>query len=120
MAKKIRRTIAVLLCVISILILCIPPDASYASVKVGDYEIDSGTLVNYTGKDDIITLPNTIERIGNEAFANNNNLLKVVIPSSVKYIDFAAFENCRNLKKVVIPDSVRSIGMSAFSGCAST
>lgn len=117
MGRKIRRFIAILLCVTSVMILCMPSESSYASVQVGDYEIDGDTLIKYTGTGDMITLPNTIRKIGKDAFSGNTSLLKVIIPDSVRDIDFAAFENCTGLMQVVIPESVKSIGSSAFSGC---
>lgn len=117
MAIKIRRLIAVLLCITAVLTMCIPPSQPYASVQVGNFEMDGNTLVRYTGTDNVLTLPNTVRNIGKEAFAGNEHLLKVIIPDSVRNIDFAAFENCKNLMQAVIPESVRAIGSSAFSGC---
>ncbi|MBR4719138.1 MAG: leucine-rich repeat domain-containing protein [Lachnospiraceae bacterium] len=117
MGRKLRRLIAILLCITSVMILCMPSEPSYASTKVGNYEMDGSTLVRYTGSDEMITLPNTVQTIGKDAFSGNSTLLKVVIPDSVRNIDFAAFENCSNLMQVVIPESVRAIGSSAFSGC---
>ena len=117
MAIKIRRLIAVLLCITAVLTMCLPPSQPYASVQVGNFEMDGNTLVRYTGTDNVLTLPNTVRNIGKEAFAGNEHLLKVIIPDSVRNIDFAAFENCKNLMQVVIPESVRAIGSSAFSGC---
>lgn len=117
MAKKIRRLIAALLCITSVITVCLPSAPSYASTKVGDYEMDGGTLIKYTGTDDVITLPNTVQTIGKDAFSGNEHLIKVIMPDSVRKIDFAAFENCKNLIQAVIPESVRAIGSSAFSGC---
>lgn len=117
MGRKIRRLIAILLCITSVMIMCMPSEPSYASTQVGNYEMDGSTLVRYTGNDEMITLPNTVQTIGKDAFSGNSTLLKVTIPNSVRSIDFAAFENCSNLMQVVIPESVRTIGSSAFSGC---
>ncbi len=117
MGRKIRRLIAVLLCITSVIIICLPSESSYASTMVGDYEIDGSTLVKYNGNDEIITLPNTIQTIGKDAFSGNRSLVKVTIPDSVRVIDFAAFENCTSLMQAVLPESVRTIGSSAFSGC---
>ncbi|MBR6487242.1 MAG: leucine-rich repeat domain-containing protein [Lachnospiraceae bacterium] len=117
MGRRIRRLIAVLLCIASIIILVVPSGKSYASTIVGDYEMDGSTLVKYNGKDDIITLPNTVQTIGKDAFSGNDQLVKVTMPDSVRTIDFAAFEDCTSLMQVVIPESVRVIGSSAFSGC---
>ncbi|MCR5000569.1 MAG: leucine-rich repeat domain-containing protein [Lachnospiraceae bacterium] len=117
MGRKIRRLIALLLCITSVMIMCMPPQQPYASVQKGDFEIDGSTLVKYTGHDDILTLPNTIQTIGKEAFSGNKSLVKVIMPESVRTIDFSAFENCTSLIQAVLPESVRAIGSSAFSGC---
>ena len=119
MGRKIRRIIAVLLCVTSVVLMLLPSEPSYASVTVGDYEMDGRTLIKYKGTGDQITLPNTIQTIGKDAFSGNKSLVKVIIPDSVRDIDFAAFEDCTNLIQVVVPESVRTIGSSAFSGCDS-
>ncbi len=117
MGRKIRRLIAFLLCITSVMIMCMPAVSPYASVQVGDFEIDGSTLIKYTGHSDILTLPNTIDTIGKDAFSGNRSLVKVIIPDSVRNIDFAAFENCTGLMQAVLPESVRAIGSSAFSGC---
>lgn len=117
MGKKIRRLIAVLLSITAVMIMCMPKESPYASVQKGDFEIDGSTLISYSGHEDILTLPNTIQTIGKEAFAGNKSLVKVIMPESVRTIDFAAFENCTSLIQAVLPESVRTIGSSAFSGC---
>ena len=119
MKKIIRRVIAVLLIVTAGLMILIPADESYASVTVGDFEIDGSTVIKYNGDDTNVTLPNTVTKIGKGAFAGNTGIVKVTIPDSVKEIDFASFENCINLEYVSLPDSIRTIGSSAFSGCSS-
>ena len=99
------------------MIMCMPGVSPYASVQKGDFEIDGSTLIKYTGSADILTLPNTIQTIGKDAFSGNKRLVKVIMPDSVRAIDFAAFENCTGLIQAVLPESVRAIGSSAFSGC---
>ena len=117
MGKRIRRLIAVLLSITSVMIMCMPGVSPYASVQRGDFKIDGSTLIQYSGDEDIVTLPNSIQTIGKEAFAGNKSLVKVIMPDSVRTIDFSAFENCTSLIQAVLPESVRAIGSSAFSGC---
>lgn len=64
-----------------------------------------------------IILPNTITKIGLEAFNSCYNLKNIDIPSSVKKIEDDAFYYCRGLKSVTIPDSVVSLGRGAFKEC---
>ena len=119
MAKTIRRAIAILLAATAIIILLLPATNVSATYTKGDYVIDGGTLVSYTGTESDITIPLGITTIGKDAFSGNNTLTKVYIPDEVTSIDYASFENCKNLEKVVIGDGVKSIGSAAFSGCQS-
>lgn len=64
-------------------------------------------------------IPDTVTKIGEEAYCCCNELEEVVIPDSVKKIGKGAFCACANLIKVVIPDSVIEIGSGAFDECDS-
>lgn len=120
MGNIIRKVIAILLCATALILMFLPVNgANAATSQHGDYIFDGSTLKEYVGSDSQVSLPNTISKIGKDAFSNNSNLTKVTIPDSVKEIDYAAFENCVNLQKVSMPSSVRTIGSSAFSGCES-
>jgi len=120
MARKIRRVISVLLMITAILVTQIPAtDVVAAGFAVGDYIMDGTTLVKYNGSEPSITIPNSVSRIGPEAFSGNANLSSLVISASVETVDFSAFENCKKLESVVFEEGVRAIGSSAFSGCDS-
>ena len=60
-----------------------------------------------------ITLPNSIETIGGEAFYGTP-LTQIVLPDSVVDIGFGAFENCKNLESVKLSKNTKYIGDSAF------
>lgn len=117
MAKTIRKAIAILLTATAVILLLLPAADVSATYSKGDYVIDGGTLVSYTGSDSDITIPLGITSIGKDAFSGNNNLSRVYIPDEVTNIDYAAFENCKNLNKVELGDGIKYIGASAFSGC---
>ena len=119
MRKIVRNVIAILLSVTGLILLVLPSKGAQAYSNQGDFVMDGSTLVEYTGHQADLTLPDSIKTIGKDAFSENVSLRSVVIPSSVKTIDYAAFENCTNLQAVYIPESVRTIGSSAFSGCSS-
>lgn len=87
------------------------------SIPKGVVYIGSKVFFNCSSLHDI-SLPEGITSIGREAFKHCTNLQSIVIPSSVtSIIGDSAFSGCTNLQSVVIPNSIRSIGDSAFSGC---
>ena len=66
-----------------------------------------------------ITLPDSVEVIGNDAFNTCENLVRVKFPKNLKIIEAGAFEWCESLSSVVLPDGVTQIGYKAFNGCRS-
>jgi len=65
-----------------------------------------------------VTIPNSVERIGQYAF-QQTALVNVNIPNSVTTIDRYAFGNCTALKTISIPNSVTSMGVYVFGSCSS-
>ncbi|HPM12650.1 MAG TPA: leucine-rich repeat protein, partial [Bacteroidales bacterium] len=63
-----------------------------------------------------ITLPNTITKIGSQAFQGCTNLESIVIPSSVTEIGGYCFQSCSGLQNVTIPASTTTIGITSFNG----
>ena len=64
------------------------------------------------------TIPNSVTRIGGDAFSGCSGLTSITIPNSVTSIDDSAFYGCSGLTTVTIPNSVTSIGRYAFYGCS--
>ncbi len=86
-----------------------------------------------------VTLPSTLETLGDQSFANCVNLTEVVVPEGVTSIGSAffgcsglttvtlpsslvslnqsTFYNCSSLTDVVLPEALETIGSMAFSGC---
>ena len=60
-----------------------------------------------------LTLPESLEKIGEYAFEDNRSLKSVNIPAKVKTIEWQAFYNC-GLTELVIPEGVQTIGSYAF------
>ena len=65
-----------------------------------------------------VTIPNSVESIGDNAFQNCTSLTSITIPDSVISIASYVFNGCSKLKKIEIPDSVTYIGSKAFDGTA--
>ncbi|MBR4182350.1 MAG: leucine-rich repeat protein [Lachnospiraceae bacterium] len=63
-----------------------------------------------------IVLPDTLERIGDNAF-QGSALTEIIIPDSVKYLGEQAFSGCNGLISVEIGDGVEVIKESTFNGC---
>lgn len=61
-----------------------------------------------------LSLPVTVDEIGNGAFMGNYALTNVILPEGIKSIGENAFYNCDKLRTVAVPKSVKSIGDHAF------
>ncbi|MGN1240228.1 MAG: leucine-rich repeat protein, partial [Paludibacteraceae bacterium] len=65
-----------------------------------------------------VTLPATLRRIVNYAFADNEGLgPNLVIPEGVTEIGQCAFRNGTGLREVVLPSTLQSISEGAFESC---
>ncbi|MBO5453437.1 MAG: leucine-rich repeat domain-containing protein [Clostridia bacterium] len=67
----------------------------------------------------VVKFDGNITSIGNNAFANSQNLTAVTLPETLKTIGNNAFENCVAIKRIAIPASTTAIGDNAFDNCAS-
>ena len=61
-------------------------------------------------------IPNTVTRIGNNAFAFISTLTSIDIPNSVTSIGYLAFRNT-GLKSLVLPNSLIHLGEEVFFSC---
>ena len=111
------------------------PAGDRAEVKQGGiYYNDYGEMypISYPGspeaKAEIVILDRFIadgkeyivDRIGNYAFTEMNNVASVVIPYSVNSIGKEAFCGCVSLSTVELAEGLKSIEKSAFVDCAFT
>lgn len=82
-------------------------------------------VVGYTGiSADTLVIPDNyvglpVVGIAKSVFGSHAELKSVTLPNTLQYIGESAFNNCSGLTSIVIPDSVDKIGASAFSGCTS-
>lgn len=79
-------------------------------------ETATGTLI--AGCNSTI-IPESVTKIGSEAFYGLRKIYSLNIPSSVTEIDNHAFFYCTNLREVELPNSVTRIEERAFCGCDS-
>lgn len=80
---------------------------SYTLVGVGSC-MDSEVVIpaTYNGK--------AVNAIAPYAFSNCSAITKVTIPESIEFIGESSFEYCPLLKEVVVPEGVKYIGSCAF------
>lgn len=64
-----------------------------------------------------ISLPNGVTMIGDLAFKSCSNMRSILLSENLKEIGKEAFCSCVNLRNIEIPDSVISIDETAFSDC---
>jgi hypothetical protein len=66
-----------------------------------------------------LTLPNTINYIGDRCFSDCSSLAEVVFPEGLEVIGVNAFESCSSLSDISFPGTIRKVGDGAFKGCSS-
>ena len=83
----------------------------------GSFVIENGVLKEYKGTSKVVTIPNTVKKIGESVF-ENSNITSVTIPSSVEMIGRNAFYKCESLKTVNISEGLTTIDERAFAYCS--
>ena len=66
-----------------------------------------------------VELPNTLIRIGRNAFVGCKSLNEIVMPDNVQFISRGAFSGCQELKRVNLSKNIEEIGDWAFNDCIS-
>ena len=64
-----------------------------------------------------VSLPDTLEQVGDYAFYSCTGLVDAVIPQNVEEIGNYAFYGCQNLTEVVLSEKIVSVGNYAFANC---
>lgn len=101
-------------------------------------EIETNTLLAFTGSGSSVNIPSYVTRIGAyafyersitsidlsnityigaDAFAYCKSLASITIPSGVSEIGNYAFYVCEGLSEIVIPENIKVIGSGAFNFC---
>ena len=79
--------------------------------------IESGGFDDCTCINHPITMPDSLEYIGSNAFNNCENIPSFTLNSNLQYIGEYAFSYCAKIESISIGQSVQYIGQAAFSNC---
>ncbi|MBQ4427498.1 MAG: leucine-rich repeat protein [Oscillospiraceae bacterium] len=105
--------------------------------KSGEFAIAAGRLLKYTGNASSVSVPEGVTEIAPRVFAGIRNLVEITLPDSllkigreafadcvclyevkggskVAEIENGAFKNCRSLLKIALPAELKVIGSEAF------
>ena len=95
-------------------------NAYYSSSGGALFNKDKSELICYQSvMSDEYIVPDSVVRIADRAFYDNNGLSRIVFGQSVVEIGKQAVAECLKLKSVTLPDSLMYIGDGAFSSCSS-
>jgi hypothetical protein len=93
-------------------------NTAYSSVDGVLFSKDRTTLIQCPeGITGSYTVPGSVTRLGDNAFADCTGLTNITIPDSAAIIGSRAFCYCAQLDRLALPDSVTSVGEDAFRGC---
>lgn len=94
-------------------------NTKYSSVDGVLYNKSKTKLICCPCRKTNINIPDSINVICDDAFANCEGFTSIVIPDSVTIIGEGAFNWCISLENITIPNNVTSICNNAFWGCTS-
>lgn len=113
-----KKWMAVIALAVTALILThLPVSEADAAASASDFQTQGSTLVKYRGTEERVTIPDTVEVVGESAFENNQKVQFVVIPKSVKRLDAYVFWECNNLEEVVLGKGLTAVDEYSFAGC---
>lgn len=115
MNKKVAKSIGVLLLLTAVAVTQVPAGDVQASVLSSDFQMEGTKLLKYTGTAEVVSVPDGVKIVGEEAFAGNDHLVNVTIGADVETVGYRAFANCDNLRTVTVEDGVSLIDTAAFS-----
>lgn len=80
--------------------------------------VGDGVLIGYKGNSEKINVPNQVKTIGPEVFMDHTEIKSVILPDSLNIISEDAFANCSNLSILLGGSFVTQIEDRAFYGTA--
>lgn len=113
-----KKWVVVMALIATALILThLPVSEADAAASASDFQIEGSTLTKYRGSDERVTIPETVEVVGESAFENNQKVQFVVVPKSVKRLDAYVFWGCNHLEEVVLGKGLTAVDEYSFAGC---
>lgn len=113
-----KKWMAVIALAVTALILThLPVSEADAAASASDFQTQGSTLVKYRGTEERVTIPDTVEVVGESAFENNQKVQFVVIPKSVTRLEAYVFWGCNNLEEVVLGKGLTAVDEYSFAGC---
>lgn len=79
---------------------------------------DGKTAVHYFFNESSVRVPEGVETLGGNLFADKTGMKEVYLPDSVTRIESQAFWDCYALASISLPSNLMSIGSGAFTSCA--
>ena len=115
MNRRIAKSLSVLLLLTAIAVTQVPVSDVEAVATASDFQMEGSKLLKYTGTAEVVSIPAGVQSIGEEAFAGNDDIIKVKIDGEVESIGYRAFAQCDNLRTISVGDNVTEIETAAFS-----
>ena len=112
-----KWVVALALIATALILTHLPVSEADAAASASDFQTQGSTLVKYRGTEERVTIPDTVEVVGESAFENNQKVQFVVIPKSVKRLDAYVFWGCNNLEEVVLGKGRTTVDEYSFAGC---
>ena len=86
-------------------------------IPKGRITIRKEEFLNAYGFSSVLFEGNRVYKIGESAFAGNNDLINVELPDNIIEVSERAFEHCKNLTSVKLPKDLKIINMELFADC---
>ncbi len=88
---------------------------TYNVVKIGTEAFKNVTRA-YWSSNKMITIPNSVTEIGEDAFYGCEGFESIKLPDGMTEIGDRAFAGCK-VSSIILPDGLTSIGQGALGGC---